>query len=102
MRCKVILSSKELAVEIISELEKVEKGYILSVLKEFENYEDAKEYVFSEACTFSSYLVVDIADIIMIIPKRDIGKYSDINLLKAFITLDKAEKFKEECYNALS
>ena len=101
MRCKVILSS-ELAVEIISELEKVEKGYILSVLKEFENYEDAKEYVFSETCTFSSYLVVDIADIIMIIPKKDIGKYSDVNLLKGFITIDKAEKYKEECYNALS
>ncbi len=102
MRCKVILSSKQLAVEIISELEKVEKGYILSVLKEFDNYEDAKNYVLSGSCTFSSYLVVDIAGIIMIIPKRDIGKYDNFTILKAFITIDKAQEYRDECNAMLS
>lgn len=101
MRCKVILSSN-FAVEIISELEKVGKDYILILLNEFENYEDAKEYMLSDDCVYSSYFVVDIAGIIMIIPKRDIGKYDDFTILKAFITIDKAREYRDECNAMLS
>lgn len=98
MRCKVILST-DIAVEIISELEQVKKDYILVVLEEFENYNKAEEYVLSENCLYSSYLVVEIAEMVMVIPKGEIGKYSNYTLLKAFITLDKAEKFKDDCYD---
>lgn len=98
MRCKVILSTDS-AVEIISELEQIDKKQILIQLKEFKSYSEAKDYVLSKECVYSSYFVVEIADIIMVLPKREIGKYDDFTLLKAFVTKEKAEKYKDDCYN---
>ena len=97
MRCKVILSTN-IAVEIITELDNVKKDYVLVVLEEFENYSKAEKYILSEDCLYSSYLVVEIAEMVMVIPKREIGKYSDYTLLKAFITRDKAEEYRDDCY----
>lgn len=98
MRYKVILST-EFAVEIICELEQFDTKQILNVLKEFKSYNSAREYVLSKECVYSSFLVVEMADIIMVIPKREIGKYDDFTLIKAFVEKDRAEKYRVDCYD---
>lgn len=100
MRCKVILS-KEFSVEIISELERVEPKSILFEIKDFDNYNKALDYVLSKECIYSSYLVIEFADLVMVIPKREIGMYDNFTLLKAFVTKDKAEKYRNDCYNEI-
>ena len=57
MRCKVILAADS-AVEIISELEQVDRKHILILLKEFNSYNEAEEYVLSKECVYSSYFVI--------------------------------------------
>ncbi len=98
MRYKVILTT-DFAVEIICELEPFDTKQILNVLKEFKSYSSAVNFVLSKECVYSSFLVVDIANIIMVIPKRDIGKIDNFTLIKAFVEKNKAEKFKVDCYD---
>ncbi|MBP3801194.1 MAG: hypothetical protein J6I85_04065 [Clostridia bacterium] len=100
MRCKVILS-KGFSVEIISALERLDPKNILFEIKEFDSYSNALEYVLSKECIYSSFLVIEIADLVMVIPKREIGMYDNFTLLKAFVTKDKAEKYRNDCYNEI-
>lgn len=100
MRCKVILS-KEFAVEIISALEQVDPKSIFFELKEFDSYNKALNYVLSKECIYSSYLVIEFADVVMVMPKREIGNYNNFTVLKAFVTKDKAEKYRNDCYSEI-